>query len=96
MDREAEAVAATEVLLEITFVLLEITFAGFDGLRAECFEADLELLLEPGRAAAFACLAFKRNDLGAGGARREAFFAALGFVFALVAIRAGTYKGYAS
>ena len=96
MDREAEAVAATEVLLATTFALLGATFAGFDGLRADCFEVDLELLLEPGRVAAFACLAFKRKDLGAGDARREAFFAALGFVFALVAISSGTYKGYAS
>jgi hypothetical protein len=76
-------------------VLLDSTFTGFEVLRAAVFDAGLELFREPFRDAAFAGFAFRRTDLALEDDRPEAFFVALGFCFALVAINAATYKGYA-
>jgi hypothetical protein len=55
----------------------------------------LELFREPLRAEALAGLAFKTIDLALADERLEAFFDAFGFTFALVAMDAATYTGYA-
>jgi hypothetical protein len=77
-------------------VLLDSAFAGFEDLRSDVFESGLELLREPFRDAAFEGFVFKRTDLAVADERPEAFFVALGFGFAFVAISAASYTGYAS
>jgi hypothetical protein len=80
---------------EVIAVLLDSTFTGLDALRADVFDAVFEAVREPLRDAAFARFAFKLTDLAVEDDRPEAFLVGLAFCFALLAINAATYKGYA-
>lgn len=81
VEREEEAAAPTEVLLDSTLARLA-------GRRADFFGDGLERFLDALLATFFRALTFKRTDLARADGRLAAFFVGLDFAFAFVAIGA--------